>query len=694
VTPVRARVGAYAAAIALAVAAMAVRGMLPATVADAFPFMGFFAAIVAASWIGGFGPGMVATTLSSIAAYRMMASGPLRIGGGSAGGSALRFFIAGVVVSWLNDRLARARKRQDEAIARLAAQNELLQRAELAQRRLAAIVESSDDSILTIDRRGVITSWNRGAERLYGYTADEAIGRATALIVAPERRLEEEQILARIWAGGAGEPFETERTRKDGSRVEVSASLSPVRDASGAIVGASKIARDITERRRAERLREEILARERQARADAVAAGDRLAFLAEVSAVLTSSLDYRETLDRAVHVALPRLGDFCNVLVDEDRQLRHVAWAHVVPQKEDVMRELVGRLAKTGPGRAYVPTFYDPVMKAARPLVLSHEALSAVIARIAATEHDPELVQFGAELEPYAYVGMPLLLHGRAIGVMSFGTGARESRREYSDADVMLVEEFARRVSPAIENARLFRQADELNRLKDEFLATLSHELRTPLSAILGWSHMLAGNQLDPQTAARAVQAIERNALAQSQIVDDILDLAKGTAGNLRLELARVDLVGIAHRALDAIAPAAAAKRLAIEVAAPASVIVVGDEGRLQQVAWNLLSNAVKFTDAGGRIGVEVAACDRNAELRVTDTGIGIAPDFLPFVFDKFRQQDASFTRRHGGLGLGLAIARHLVELHGGSIEARSAGVGAGSVFVVRVPLADREEAR
>jgi len=271
---------------------------------------------------------------------------------------------------------------------------------------------------------------------------------------------------------------------------------------------------------------------------------------------------------------------------------------------------------------------------------------------------------------------------------MSFGTSEQESRREYDDADVALVEEFARRVSTAIDNARLFRQADELNRLKDEFLATLSHELRTPLSAILGWSRMLAAKQLDDERAARAVEAIERNAQAQSQLVDDILDVARGMAGNLRLDVKPVDLVGVAHRGVEAIAPAAAAKRLAIAVNSAGPISVLGDAGRLQQVVWNLLSNAVKFSGAGGQITIAIQSMDSHAELSVHDTGIGIAPAFLPFVFDKFRQADGSYTRQHGGLGLGLAIARHLTELHGGSIDARSDGEGHGATFTVRLPLA------
>ena len=683
----RPRVQAYLAAAVAVVAAIVVRLILHAWVSEGLPFLPFFIAVVAASAYGGFGPGVLAAALSTLAASWIVPPEWLAVGDVSATGALMRFFVVGAVVAWLNDRLRRARTVQERAAARIAEQEESLRDADLAHRRLAAIVESSDDSILGLDMKGVITSWNRGAERLYGYTAAEAVGRPVTLVIPPERIDDEDRMLARVRTGDRVEQFETERLRKDGSRFDVSVTLSPIKDASGRIAGASKIARDITDRRRAERVREELLDRERRALAEAVAAGDRLAFLADISALLTSSLDYQETLDRAVHLALPRLGDYCNVLVeDEHGHLRHVAWGHVDRAKEPAVRDLV-RLILEAPNRGGVPTFADVVMKTAKRIVVRHATIVEAMAKLP-KDLDPALLQLGVTLQPYAYIGVPLLSRGRPIGVMSFGTTEQESRREYGDPDVALVEEFARRVSTAIDNARLFRQADELNRLKDEFLATLSHELRTPLSAILGWSRMLAAKQLDDERAARAVEAIERNALAQSQLVDDILDVARGMAGNLRLDVKPVDLVGVAHRGVEAIAPAAAAKRLAIAVNSAGPISVLGDAGRLQQVVWNLLSNAVKFSGAGGQITIAIQSMDSHAELSVHDTGIGIAPAFLPFVFDKFRQADGSYTRQHGGLGLGLAIARHLTELHGGSIDARSDGEGHGATFTVRLPLA------
>src|SRR5581483_6078081 len=362
------------------------------------------------------------------------------------------------------------------------------------------------------------------------------------------------------------------------------------------------------------------------------------------------------------------------------------AGGHVIREKDPIVVR-AAKLAIEDPGAPVLPTFAEAVVKARRTIVATHAELQRRLAAPRDPVPSADLREVTALLAPWACIGAPLLVLGRVAGVIAFATTAHESRREYTPEDEALVEEFARRASTAIENARLFRQTEDLSRLKDEFLATLSHELRTPLTAILGWARMLASGRLDAARSRQAVDAILRNAEAQSQLVEDVLDVARGMAGNLRLDMAPVDLVTIVHRGVDAIAPAAAAKRVAIEVEAPAPVPATGDAGRLQQIVWNLLSNAVKFTPSGGRVTIAVSAADGAAELRVTDTGAGIAPAFLPFVFDKFRQADGSAARQHGGLGLGLAIARHLAEIHNGTIEAQSEGEGKGATFRLRLPL-------
>jgi PAS domain S-box-containing protein len=658
----------YGFAFLIFLVAAFVRLALDPWLGKGFPYLLFFPAILVAARYGGFGPGMLVTTLSAAASI-VSDRNPhsvFAIAEPVDPSWVLRFALAGAVISGLIHMVRVARS---------------------DQWRLAAIVESSDDAIVGKALDGTITSWNRGAERLFGFPAAEAVGQPITLIIPPERLTEEEEVLHKIRTGQRVALFETLRRRKDGSEIEVSIRVSPIVDDAGNIVGASKIARDITDRKRIERQQAELAERQRIANEEAVAARDRLAFLSEVGAALASSLDYEATIDRAVHIALPRLGDYCSVLVatDDDGALRHVAWGHVNRSKERTLRELATRVLQVADAKG-IQTFASRVMASGQTIVVPQAQLRETASRSAAPT-TMEVADLSDAIRAYAYVGVPLHVRGRVAGVISFGTTEDHSKRDYSDVDVTIVEEFARRVSVAVENARLFRKAEELNRLKDEFLATLSHELRTPLSAVLGWSRMLAAGHLDSEKVKQATEAIERNAQAQAKIVDDILDLARGMGGNLRLDLKRFDLVTVAHRAVEAVAPAALGKHIQIELCAPAAVMIVGDSNRLQQVLWNLMSNALKFTPAGGKVRVDVGLNDGHAELRVTDTGIGIAPSFLPFVFDKFRQADASVTRQQGGLGLGLAIARHLVELHGGAIEARSGGEGSGATFSVRLPL-------
>ncbi|HEY0171792.1 MAG TPA: ATP-binding protein, partial [Pyrinomonadaceae bacterium] len=230
-------------------------------------------------------------------------------------------------------------------------------------------------------------------------------------------------------------------------------------------------------------------------------------------------------------------------------------------------------------------------------------------------------------------------------------------------------------------------KAEEANRLKDEFLATVSHELRTPLTAILGWSHMLETGSLDTETARHAVKVIRRNGEQQRQIVEDVLDVSRIVSGKLRLESERVELSPVVRAALDTIAPAAEAKSIRLRSTLDPGALVTGDPARLQQVVWNLLSNAVKFTPAGGEVRVSAERLLTHVRVEVCDTGQGVTPEFLPYVFDRFRQADSSTTRRHGGLGLGLSVVRHLVEAHGGSVHAYSAGEGQGATFTVDLPL-------
>ena len=300
---------------------------------------------------------------------------------------------------------------------------------------------------------------------------------------------------------------------------------------------------------------------------------------------------------------------------------------------------------------------------------------------------------------------------GDTIGVLSV---LFEEPHRPSDRETRLMDLYAQIAADSIENARLHQrlqqelddrrrslarehaaraEAETANRMKDEFLATVSHELRTPLNAILGWSHILRWGKPDEPTVARGVEVIERNAQTQAQLIEDILDASRVITGSLRLNRGPVDLATVINAATDSVRLGAEGKGIQLAVILdPAARHLVGDASRLQQVVWNLLANAIKFTSSGGRVEVRLERADGQAQITVTDTGEGVAAEFLPFIFDRFRQADSTITRRHGGLGLGLAIVRNLVELHDGCVQAESAGEGYGSSFIVRLPLAERVE--
>jgi signal transduction histidine kinase len=291
------------------------------------------------------------------------------------------------------------------------------------------------------------------------------------------------------------------------------------------------------------------------------------------------------------------------------------------------------------------------------------------------------------ERSPYRSVlAVPLLSHERVVGVLAL---ADRKGRQFRQEEILLAQGFAEQAALALENARLYAEARDANRAKDEFLATLSHELRTPLTAMLGWVRMLQSGTLDAATSARALQVIDRNTKLQAQLIDDLLDVSRIVTGKLSLELKAVDAGAVVEAALDAVTPGALAKSVTLERRIdPAAGPVWGDAHRLQQVVWNLLSNAIKFTSSGGRVTAAVEREEPHVVIRVTDTGQGIDPEFLPYIFDRFRQADSTSTRAHGGLGLGLAIVHHLVTLHRGRVTAASDGRNRGATFTVRVPLA------
>jgi len=537
--------------------------------------------------------------------------------------------------------------------------NESLKEESLAAvRRLAAIVESSDDGIIGMSMDGTITAWNRGAERMYGYAAAEVLGQSIRLVIPEDRREEASEVLERIKLGERVEHFETLRCRKDGTRFPVSLMVSPILYDGGTVIGASKIARDISEQKRA---------------------SQRAAFLAEVGAVLGGSLEYLTTLKTVADLAVPSIADWCAVdILTDERKLERLAVAHVDPAKIDLARTIRSRYEDPNS-----PYSAPSVVRTGTPAML-REVSDDMIA--ASAKGDQERIALVRSLGLRSYMIVPLTTRGRTLGALTLATA--ESGRLYTEDDFRFAQDVAFRAALAVDNARAYNDAQVANRLKDEFLATLSHELRTPLNAILGYSRMLQSGMLTPDKHAHALHTVERNATSLTQIVEDVLDVSRIISGKIRLNIQSVDLPAVVSDAIATVMPAADAKQIRVQtILDPRAAPISGDPDRMQQIVWNLVSNAVKFTPKHGTVQVRLERVNSHVEIVVSDTGAGIPPDFLPHIFERFRQADSGTTREHGGIGLGLAIVRHLVELHGGTIHAVSGGHEKGSTFRVRLPI-------
>jgi signal transduction histidine kinase/ActR/RegA family two-component response regulator len=401
-----------------------------------------------------------------------------------------------------------------------------------------------------------------------------------------------------------------------------------------------------------------------------------LRFLSEASSVLAGSLDYDETLAAVARLAVPWMADWATIdMLRPDGTFRRVAVAHADPQKVDLGWEL----SRRQPATARDSTGPASVVRTGKPEVFE-EIPDSVLAQ---SISDPEVLRIIRDLGFVSSMCIPLSVGGRPVGAITFV--AAESQRHFRASDLALAEELARRASMAIDNARAYREAQDANRLKDEFLATMSHELRTPLNAILGWSTMLRTKPGVDMT--KALDTIERNARAQVRLIDEVLDISRIMNGKLRLDLQSIDLANVLRASVDVVAPSALAKGITLEVEAVGPCPFYGDSGRLQQVFWNLLSNAIKFTSKGGRVQARLARSGSQVELTIADNGRGIRADFLPVMFQRFRQADSSTTRTEGGLGIGLAIVGHLVQLHGGTVSARSAGEGQGATFTLLLPI-------
>jgi PAS domain S-box-containing protein len=531
----------------------------------------------------------------------------------------------------------------------------------MAARRLAAVVESSDDAIITKDLNGVIASWNAAAERMFGYTAAEAVGRSIRMLIPDELQAEEDMVLAKIRAGEKIDHFETIRQHKDGTRRSMSLTVSPIHNDRGEVVGASKVGRDITER-----VRLLSAAREHATNTEK---------LGEVGAVVASTLE-RETIvqkvtDIATELTHAEFGAFFYNVTEPGSGESYMLYT-----LSGVAREAFAQFPQPRATAIFAPTFHGegPVR------------LDDVTADPRYGKSAPYFGMPPGHLPVHSYLAVPVKgVSGDVLGGLFFGHSQVGVFTEQHERLALGVAAWA---SVALENSRLYADAKAANRMKDEFLAVLSHELRTPLNAIVGYSRLLRGNILSGDKAIRGLETLERNATWLTQIVEDVLDVSRIVSGKIRLDVQPVELQLIIDNAVATIQPAADAKSVRLQtVVDPGIGPVSGDPGRLQQVVWNLVSNAVKFTPKKGRVQVRLERVNSHVEIVVSDTGIGIRADFLPYVFERFRQADSGTTRKTGGLGLGLAIVRHIIEMHGGTVEATSAGEGKGATFRVRLPL-------
>jgi PAS domain S-box-containing protein len=467
--------------------------------------------------------------------------------------------------------------------------------------------------ILDTDLLGVITAWNIGAQQLFGYTATEVVGRPLNLLIPPGRHSEQDELTARAAHGETIDLIETLGMRRDGSLVPIALTVTALREAEGDIVGVSRVARDLSHRRRIDRsvLR---LAAIVESSDDAIVGKDLNGIVFSWNRAAERIFGYTadEIIGRSIRTIIPD-----DRQSEEDDVIARIHRGERVHHFETIRRRKDGTLL--------------PISLTISPIC------------------DPD---------------------GLVIGASKIARDITE--RKQAEA----------------ERARLLRVAQEASRLKDDFLATLSHELRTPLNAILGYTRMLRSGLISEDKQGRALEVIERNATSLTEIIEDVLDVSRIISGKIRLNVRSVDLQTVIREGIEAVRPAADARGIRLECIFDSNETPVsGDPERLQQILWNIVSNAVKFTDRGGRAQVRLEHSESDVEIVVSDTGIGIAPEFLPYVFERFRQSDSGVTREHGGLGLGLAITRHLVEMHGGTIEVSSEGLGAGTTFRVKLPL-------
>lgn len=486
---------------------------------------------------------------------------------------------------------------------------------------LAAIVESSDDAIISTDLNGIIATWNKGAEHIFGYSTVEAVGRPFTILIPADRFEKEAKILKEVLKGRRVDHYETVRQRKDTSLIDISLTISPLKDETGEIIGAAKIARDISER----------VKREKQIRYQA-----RLLDAVEQAVIAT---DFEGRI-----VYLNSYAEWLYGWLETDVTGKNLTelTAMSAPQQSDEIFSRI-RQGNSWSGEMHVRRKDDSEFSA----MVTHSPI-----------HNEQ---------------------GQLIGVVQVSRDITAPKRAEAEHAKLLESE-----------RRARAEAEEANRIKDEFLATISHELRNPLNVILGYSEVLVRSNEANQSefVQRAAEILRRNAIAQAQLVNDLLDLSRLQLGKFSLNRQVVSLTKTINDAVETVQAEALAKGLEVKIEMSNELVFVdGDPLRMEQIVWNLLNNAVKFTPSGGTVTVKLAKRNGFARLAVADTGQGIEPKFLPHVFEVFRQADATISRRHGGMGIGLALVQQLVQLQQGTVSVSSGGTGQGAEFTINLPL-------
>jgi PAS domain S-box-containing protein len=531
---------------------------------------------------------------------------------------------------------------------------------------LAAVVDGSPIGISVFDRDLRFVRVNPALAALNGLSPSEHIGKTLADVVPAAGEQLERPYREALSSGKPAVDFEVSAFA-NGRMVDALVSIYPV-TFEGSVLGVVGLVRDITASKREEK---------------------RRTLMAKASRILASSLDVSTVTKQVSTLFVPDLGDCATVYLQQDDGTFELA---SVTHRSAITQTAIRALFDSAPAKSREHSITAKTIASGEPQLVetvTDELLSSL------AHGDAAWLERAKEIGATTLVSVPLIVQqGHTIGsILLFRQG---QCRPFDQEEVHTLEDVARLAAVVIDNARLFeiaqrerRRADEANRAKDEFLAVVSHELRTPLNSMLGWARLLLMGSLDPLKTRRAIETIERNAIAQTQLIEELLDVSRIITGKLRLELQPFDLPRIVDAAIEVVAPAAHAKDIELLSSLDRSLgTMVGDPNRLQQAVWNLLTNAIKFTPRGGRVAVRLERSDSSCIVTVEDTGQGIERAFLRQVFERFRQVEMGSKRQHGGLGLGLAIVRHITELHGGNVEAFSDGVGKGATFRLSVPMA------